>query len=132
MVKKNDTKKIIGLLRWDAARCYSHVSRKDANEMVARGEASWVPGMAAVRLPRSGDPISHDPLPKKPPLKSTEDGYDKAKGPIRNGTGLSANPNQDLTERYVSALDSGTDSAVIVAVTAWGPRGLRDDSGLFG
>jgi hypothetical protein len=87
--------------------------------------------MAAVRLPRSGDPISHDPLPKKPPLKSTEDGYDKAKDPTRNGTGLSASPNQNLTERYVSAIDSNTDRKAIVAVSAWAPGGITYDSGLF-
>jgi hypothetical protein len=82
--------KKIGLLRWDRSYCFSLISEEAANKLVAQGQAEWAenPRMAAVLLPRPGDPYR----------------------------GVSAKATHKLSQRYVDAKFGGNDQAAIDTV----------------
>lgn len=138
---KSENERNVGVFRWDGGASYDPITKRSANKYVADRLADWIPGRCAIAMARPGEPLPKIPVRASrknstssaivPWLKSTEEGYKKAKNPTHIRLGLSANPNQNLTERYVSAIDSNTDRAAIIAVSAWSRVGLTSDSGLF-
>jgi hypothetical protein len=138
---KSENEKPVGVFRWDRAVSYEPISKKSANQMVKDRLADWIPNRCAILMARPGEPLPKVPVRAsrkdaaatavKPSRESTKDGYDKTKKPAFDRHGLSAKPNPNLTERYISAVDGDTDRKVIVMVDAWSPAGLPADYGRY-
>jgi hypothetical protein len=143
---KSENEKPVGVFRWDRAVSYEPLSKKTANQMVIDRLADWIPNRRAIAMARPGEPLPKVPVRASrkpaatavtPSLESTKTSDDKTDKHAPYPRGLSANPNQKLTERYVSAINSitdrkdDTDRKTIAAVHAWAPGGLASVPGLF-